>query len=128
MLDLILSNEEGVIQNLAYHPCPRDSDLVSLTFDLTYHTDRNEKTRSQPNYFKANGGKIGENLRNIDWKEIIAGFFTDSYGLFVETMNRAFEGSFPVRVPRARKQSVYMNKDAIALKKKAKALEEIRFD
>ena len=86
LLDLILSNEEGAIQNLAYHPGLGDSDHVSLTFDLTCHTDRKEKTRSQPNCS-----------------------FTDSYGLFVETLNRALEG-------------VYMNKDAIALKNKKQKL------
>ena len=58
LLDLILTNEEGVIQNLAYHPGLGDSDHVSLTFDLTCHSDQNERTQSKPNYFKANYSKI----------------------------------------------------------------------
>ena len=40
----------------------------------------------------------------------------------METLNRALEGNVPARVPRARKQSVYMNKDAIALKNKKQKL------
>ena len=41
----------------------------------------------------------------------------------METVNRALEGNVPARVPRARKQSVYMNKVVIE-KQKAKALEK----
>ena len=55
-----------MIQNLAYHPSLGDSDHVSLTFDLTCLTDRNEKAQSQPNFFKANYGRSVENLRNVD--------------------------------------------------------------
>ena len=72
MLDLILTNEEGVIQNLAYRPGLGDSDHVSLTFDLTCHSDQNERTQSKPNYFKANYGKIRGILRNVDWEDILA--------------------------------------------------------
>ena len=116
LLDLILAKEEGVIQNLAYHPGLGDSDHVSLTFDLTCHSDQNERTQSKPNYFKANYGKIRGILRNVDWEDILASTFTDSYGLFVETRYSALEGNVLEHVPRAKKQNVYMNKDSIALK------------
>ena len=122
LLGLILSNEEGVIQKLADHPGLGDSVHVSLTFDLTCHTDRNEKTLPKPNYLKANYGRIVGNPRNVDWKEILASSFNAIYGQFVETLNRALQGTVMVGVPRARKQSVYINKNAIALKNKNQKL------
>ena len=66
--------------------------------------------------------KIRGILRNVDWEDILAGTFTDSYGLFVETLYSALEGNVPERVPRAKKQNVYMNKDSIALKNRKQKL------
>ena len=86
------------------------------------HSDQNERTQSKLNYFKANYGKIRGILRNVDWEDILAGTFTDSYGLFVEILYSALEGNVPERVPRAKKQNVYMNKDSIALKNRKQKL------
>ena len=35
LLDLIITNEEGMVQNVSYHPGLGDSDYCCLKFDLT---------------------------------------------------------------------------------------------
>ena len=39
LFDLVLSNEEGMVYNLAYHPGLGDSDHIILTFDLVCYID-----------------------------------------------------------------------------------------
>ena len=123
LLDLILTNEEGVIQNLAYHPGSGDNGHVSLTFDLTCHSDQNERTQSKPNYFKANYGKIRGILRNVDWEDILAGTFTDSYGLFVETQRKCTG----TNATSQKAKCLYEQGFNCVEKQKAKALEKIHF-
>ena len=55
LLDLVITNEEGMIQNLSYHPALGDSDHCCLKFDLccyAYHHKR--KVDKVPNYYKVN--------------------------------------------------------------------------
>ena len=65
LLDLIITNKEGMIQNLSYHPALGDGDHCCLTFDSScdaYHHKR--KDEKVPTYYKADYETIKNRLMN----------------------------------------------------------------
>ena len=63
LLDLIMTNEDGMIQNLSYQPALGDSDHCCLKFDLScyaYHSKRKEEEKT--NYYRADYASIRSRL------------------------------------------------------------------
>ena len=72
LLDLILSNGEGMVHNLEYHPGLGDSDHVTLTFDLICYKEHKKELQSKPDFFKADFNAIKQKLVDINWEESCA--------------------------------------------------------
>ena len=115
LLDLVLSNEEGMVYNLAYHPGLGDSDHIILTFDLVCYNDQANKPRSQPDFFKANYAAIRFKLKSIDWEETQTGNFINSYEEFMRILTTS-TGNVPKRIKPSKKRNIYMNNEATRLK------------
>ena len=97
-----------------------------MTFDLICHKEYHEKLQPQPNFFKANYSKIRNKLAEINWVGTLSGNFEESYGLFIEYLTLAMEGNVPNRTSVRKKHNLYMNAEAIRLKKQgAKTMEKI---
>ena len=122
LLDLVLSNEEGMVYNLAYHPGLGDSDHIILTFDLVCYNDQANKPLSQPDFFKANYAAIRFKLKSIDWAETLIGNFINSYEEFMRILTTSMEGNVPKRNKRSKKRNIYMNNEATRLKNKKQKL------
>ena len=122
LLDLILSNEEGLIHKLTYNSGLGDSDHVSLSFDLICNKDEEKVLQPLQNFFKADYDAIKNVLRNINWEEKLAGTFEESYGTFMEQMILSIDGQVPRRTMRSKKCNLYMNNEAIRLKNKKQKL------
>lgn len=122
LLDLVMSNEEGMVSNINYQPGLGDSDHICLTFDLMCCTNRKEKARSQPNYFNADYGKIRNHLKTVNWEDALNGHFKGSYERFMEILMAAMDGNVPNCTHTTRKHNLYMNKDALTLRNKKKKL------
>ena len=53
LLDLIFTNEEGLIYNLEYQFVLGDSDHISLPFYLVPQNEMERKSEPNPNFFRA---------------------------------------------------------------------------
>ena len=84
LLDLILTNEEGMVQNLTYHPGLGDSDHCCLKFDLNCYAHYSNTTEKSMNYYKANYRAIRNKLRMVNWDETLNGSFMDDYTKFLD--------------------------------------------
>ena len=122
VLDLVFSNEEGMVHNLAYQPGLGDSDHICIKFDLVTVKKVNKNTQPQPDYFKANYNAIRNKLTNIDWEQTLSGNFGNSYQLFLELLTTSMEGFVPNRTPHNKKHNIYMNSNAIKHKNKKQKL------
>ena len=123
LLDLIITNEEGMIQNLSYHPALGDSDHCCLKFDLccyAYHHKR--KVDKVPNYYKANYETIQNRLMDINWDVLLNGTLKDDYAIFVEQLDIATSGCIPNHISPRKKHNIYMTAEALRLKNKKKRL------
>ena len=107
LLDLVSSNEEGMVYNLAHGPGLGDIDHITLTFDLICQNEYYEKLQPQPNFFKADYSRIRNKLAEVNWVESLSGNFKKSYGLFIENLTLAMEGNVPNRTL-VRKNTIYI--------------------
>ena len=69
ILDLILTNEDGMIKNLVHESGLGKSDHVILRFELACYTYQQELPTIHPNYFKGNPDKLNKLLQKVDWEE-----------------------------------------------------------
>ena len=92
LLDLILSSEEGMVQNLTYHPPLGESDHVIPRFNVPF--DRSEKVNgwiAKPDVFKTNYEVLKEEMLRYDWDEILTSNFQEAYDSFFEILPTALE-------------------------------------
>ena len=117
LLDLIITNEEGMVQNLSYHPGLGDSDHCCLKFDLTCYAIQTSKEIQLPNYYRANYDSIRSRLKCIN--------FAEDYSKFIQQIDLTTMDNIPKRVSAKKKTNLYMAVEALRLKKQKTTLETI---
>ena len=122
LLDLIITNEEGMAQNLSYHPGLGDSDRCCLKFDLTCYAIQTSKEIHLPNYYRANYDSIRSRLKCINWGSLLNGTFAEDYSKFIQQIDLATMDNIPKRVSAKKKTNLYMTVEALRLKNKKQRL------
>ena len=121
LLDLILTNEEGLIHDLHHRPGLADSDHEILTFAINGYKE-NISSASSPNYFKSDYITMRKRLNKINWSSKLSGGFSDSFQEFINEMNEVTKGCITQKLNRKRKKNLYMNKKALHLKEQKERL------
>ena len=122
LLDLIITNEEGMVQNLSYHPGLGDSDHCCLKFDLTCYAIQTSKETQLPNYYRANYDSIRSRLKCINWGSLLNSTFAEDYSKFIQQIDLAMMDDKPKRVSAKKKINLYMTVEALRLKNKKQRL------
>ena len=115
LLDLIFTNEEGLLNELVHNPGIGESDHECLGFHLNCYKNEIDKS-FLPNYHKGDYAKIRTRLRPIDWVEKLQGDFLTSYSTFLETMENAIENCIPKRANSKERKNIYFTPDAMRRK------------
>ena len=119
LLDLIITNEAGMIENLAHYPALGDSDHCCLKFNLNcYAAIDKRKLEEMPNYYRADYITIKSHLSIIDWDAMLNGTMHEDYPKFIEQLNSATRGCIPKRISPRKKKNLYMTTEAMRLKNK----------
>ena len=110
-LDLIFTNEEGIVKEVEYGPHLGASDHVILTFD--FHC-RTLLPRELPERYMYDRGQYDRlrNLMDIDWTAALEDKSTqESWNLIVEHHQTAIAASIPKtrRRPRGKFKPLWMN-------------------
>ncbi|XP_069131788.1 uncharacterized protein [Argopecten irradians] len=96
-LDLIFTNEEGMVDEVVHLPGLGHSDHLLLTFNLNLYSDTAIKTTLKKNYFKGNYDDIKEELRNKDWHTLLEGKGAEeSWKAFAEFVSIIVDKNVPV--------------------------------
>ena len=66
-LDLLLTNEGGMVRNLSYQPGLGHSDHIILSFNVACYTERRTSSEVTANYHKGNYDLLREMLDGVDW-------------------------------------------------------------
>lgn len=124
MLDLVLTNEMNMIEEIDYLPPLGKSDHLVLSFTLILYTDQKVRSGEKFNFYKADYNTINDNLREIDWNSSICQVLsTDkAWENFTDIIYNQFEDNIPVcKVLNPKHNTPWMNDEALkAVRKKRK--------
>jgi len=122
ILDLILSNEEGLVQDLRYLPGLGNSDHVTLRFSLTCFTKEAGSSTRKHNFWRADFDALNKLMADEHWQEMESLGVDDSYTFFKTSLKRHTELCVPVCRPNPKKRNIYMTSQALNLKKRKNML------
>ena len=118
-LDLVMTNEEGMIANLTYLPGIGLSDHICLMFDLRTYTEKMPDT-ARYRYHRGDYDGINQELNSIDWDSQLADKNTEeSWAYFADTFNNSMRKFIPKgHRKKVKKKKLWMTKDATRQQKK----------
>ena len=122
ILDLILSNEEGMVCNLHHLPGIGNSDHVTLRFQLTCYTSRLAETTDKFNFWKADFNKLNSLIFRCQWEALLSLSVDESYLYFKTTLLKLCDQCIPRSRRRSQKKNLYMTSEAMQLRKKKREL------
>ena len=115
ILDLIITNEEGTVQDLNYHPPLGESDHLCLTF-TAFELQRESPFIPTHNVFKTNYEKVREEMQQYDWYEVFNKNFVSDYEYFFNILHSALTKHSPMSTLPKRRTNIYLTNEAIRLK------------
>ena len=117
-LDLLFTNEEGMLSGLIYLPGLGKSDHVVLRFNVHCYTSRTSSDQVRLNFNRANFDLLNEKIRNLDWRCLAHLDIEEGFEFFRDTLSRLVAACIPsARCSKSRK-NIYMNTEALRMKKK----------
>ena len=122
-LDLIFSNEQGMVTDLDYVQPLGASDHDCLVFNFRCYTDHRPSDVPRPNYYKGKYDQMRETFKSVKWENIQ----NDDINVFWENLVSEIETAIEKHVPSVKpsnkaKKKPWLNREALNLvqnKKKA---------
>ena len=122
-LDVIMTNEEGLVQNLAYHPPIGNSDHAVLKCDVICYAQSTEPHNGRLNLNKGNYGLLNELIEQTDWNIVAdASCPHQSYESLKEKLRLLETRCIPNACPKNKRRNIFINKEAIRLKNRKRKL------
>ena len=115
LLDLVFTNEEGMLQDIDHCPGLGESDHECLNFHLNCYKQSVEKT-PRPYFLKGDYVTIRARLKEVDWKQILQGEFLLAYLAFLNTLEKAMDGCIPNHIKAKKSKNIYLTNKAIRMK------------
>ena len=122
ILDLLFTNEEGMVSGLTYLPGLGKSDHIILRFQLICYPCQAPPSMERLKFHKANWVKLRSMLASVNWHCLTTLDIDAGYKFFQETLSAAVSACIPTgRSTKARK-NIYLNSQAFQLKKEKNML------
>ena len=123
LLDLILSSEEGMVQDLQYLPALGESDHVCLRFKVL-HSQKSPPDSISCDFDirKTNYEAVKEEILKHNWTEKFNSTFQENYNYFLNKMLEIVYKHSPKKTPPKSKKNLYMTNEALRLKNKKQKL------
>ena len=113
-----------MVKNMQYCPGLSKSDHVVLRFDLACYTERHESQDPRLDFNRADFDKLNTLIHRTDWSmttDTTLGV-EERYTALKSTLNSLVEKSVPTAKPKSKKKNLYINRAALKLKKRKRAL------
>ena len=121
-LDLILSNEEGLIHSLSYLPGVGTSDHITLRFQMSCYTNKVANKTAKYNFWRANFETLNKIIRDVSWDEMLEFDLDQSYTFIKMKLLRLCEQCVPISKKQSKKKNLFMTSEAMNLRKKKRVL------
>ena len=117
LLDLVLTNEEGMVISVDYCPGLGKSDHVVLKCEMACYSSVHKSNCSKWNFNRANFQELGREVRDVNWDFLSSVDVDAGYQQFCDTL--LFLQS--IHIPKARsphsRKNIYMTSQALRLKR-----------
>ena len=115
LLDLVITSEEGMIQDLHYLPPLGESDHLCLKFKVLISKSFIKKPPVY-NIFKTNYEALKSDLCDYDWMKFLNSNFENDYNNFFSVLKSLLKKYTPLKRPSQAMKSIYLTKEATRLK------------
>lgn len=97
-IDLVLSNEEGMVDNLTMEAPLGESAHCSIIFDIISYIDRNEPSVRKPNYNTGDYNNFREWMGAYNWENDLQNLTCEeSWTLFEERIRKGTQNFIPLK-------------------------------
>ena len=117
LLDLLLTNEEGMLTHLQFLPGLGRSDHVVMSFEMACYTSQPETSLKKLNFHRADFERMNRLMSEISWERLHSCDMDEGYHLFKESLDRSIALCVPAARSGHSKRSIYMNSRALKLRK-----------
>ena len=109
ILDLVITNEEGIVSDIDHLPGLGKNDHACLLFNVNCQKKKDEINVKRYNVFKDNYTEIEKILEDIDWATLLkgGGGINNAYNAFSEGIQEAVKGNIPLKRNSSRKKYIY---------------------
>lgn len=120
ILDLLITNEEGMIGSISYLPGLGLSDHQCILFDVNLYAEQTRRKEEKYRYHKGDYQAINNTIINIDWYSELESMNVDeSWNLFSTIYQTAIDQHIPKNTGmRLKKKKLWMTKEALRQQKK----------
>ena len=118
LLDLVLTNEEGMVSDLRHLAPLGSSDHVVIRFGYKCYTSKKELSTPKRSFGKGDYDRLRALLADADWPLMHDMNVHDAYSFLKEVVERATDVCVPKTKPGSKKKNIYMNKQALKLRRK----------
>ena len=124
LLDLIITNEDGMVPLIEHHPGIEKSDHDCLIFDLKYSGYISKNSTITHNFYKGNYTNIKNILATTNCASILNGNQNDSYKTFSNIIEKAIKENIPSKSSIPKSKNIFTNREALKLKCEERTLEK----
>ena len=122
-LDIILTNEEGLVQNLDYLPPIGNSDHIVLEFDLVCYAQMGKSHKVRLNFSKGKFQLLNDLIEQTSWAAVEDPWDPHQcYEAFKVILGDLVSSCIPRACQKRNRHNIYINKEAIRLKRKKRKL------
>ena len=107
LLDLIFTNEEGLLNDLAHNAALGNNDHECVNFTLDCYKEV-QCTTKKPNYSKADYISIRDRLSRVNWVTELRRDLATSYINFFKILEDAMDGCVPEYNKKRKKKNMYI--------------------
>ena len=117
LLDLIMSSDESIIQNLDYLPPLGESDHICIRFNAMCGMKETVMEESaERNFFKTDFAAVIKELDKYNWITTLNSNFEEDYKRFFDILEDIMVRYTPLRAPKKKRKNLYMTREARRLK------------
>ena len=118
ILDLILTNEEEMVDNIAYLHGLGKSDHICIVFDMACYTEKQYKSFKTFNFKEANFEELINKLETLDWDQVLEPLDANqAWEKFTDIFTNSVNATIPLRTIYPTKVNPYINSKVLKLKR-----------
>ncbi|XP_066292857.1 uncharacterized protein [Branchiostoma lanceolatum] len=122
ILDLVLTNEDGMVEKIEYLPGIGLSDHIRIQFETKLYTDRRDSLKPRLNLYRGDYANMVADLSGTDWDSRLENrSFDEAYSVFKDILQASIDLHIPNTRKKACKKNLYTTSEVKRLSKKKRA-------